>query len=125
MPITAKLDDEKVDGDLKRLEAIILSMTLEERRDHELINGSRKKRIAQGSGNSIEAINQLLKQFTEMRKMMKKLSKAKKMQQLHKQDIIWKMKNKRILYLVKIKLAIPKFVRLSSIILSFLLTDIK
>ena len=74
--MTQKLDEDKMDGDLKRLEAIILSMTLEERRDHELINGSRKKRIAQGSGSTVEAINQLLKQFSEMRKMMKKLSKA-------------------------------------------------
>lgn len=62
-------DDKK----FKRFEAIILSMTEKERNVPDLIDGSRRKRIAQGSGNTIQDVNQLLKQFTQMRKMMKQL----------------------------------------------------
>jgi signal recognition particle subunit SRP54 len=60
--------DEKQVG---RVEAIINSMTLAERKDHALINGSRRKRIAKGSGTTVEDVNRLLKQFMEMRKMLK------------------------------------------------------
>jgi signal recognition particle subunit SRP54 len=60
--------DEK---QLGRLEAIILSMTPEERQRHGIINGSRRKRIAKGSGTSVEEVNRLLKQFTEMQKVLK------------------------------------------------------
>jgi signal recognition particle subunit SRP54 len=59
------------DGQLKRVEAIINSMTLRERRNHAVINGSRRKRIARGSGTTVEEVNRLLKQFVEMRKMLK------------------------------------------------------
>ncbi len=59
------------DGQLKRVEAIINSMTADERKNHALINGSRRKRIAMGSGTSVEDVNRLLKQFGEMRKMLK------------------------------------------------------
>lgn len=69
------LDEEKTDREMGRVEAIILSMTPHERRDHEILNGSRRKRIASGSGTTVEEINRLIKQFTEMRKMMKKFSK--------------------------------------------------
>ncbi len=62
-------DDKK----FKRFEAIILSMTERERNVPDLIDGSRRKRIAQGSGNTIQDVNQLLKQFAQMRKMMKQL----------------------------------------------------
>ena len=61
------LDNSK----LKRTEAIVLSMTLEERRRPELLKGSRRLRIAAGSGTSLMAVNQLIKQFGDMRKMMK------------------------------------------------------
>ncbi|MCT4635819.1 MAG: signal recognition particle protein [Rickettsiales bacterium] len=57
---------------LKRQEAIILSMTAKERKNFKLINGSRRKRIAAGSGTTVQDINRLLKQFQEMSKMMKK-----------------------------------------------------
>lgn len=69
---------DKMMGDksLKRFEAIIDSMTLRERHFPDLINGSRKRRIAQGSGTSIQDINQLLKQFEQMQKMFKKMSKG-------------------------------------------------
>ena len=69
------LKDAKVDeNQMKRTEAIILSMTKAERMRPEIINGSRRKRIAQGSGTTVEDINKLLKQFEQMRKMMKQFS---------------------------------------------------
>jgi signal recognition particle subunit SRP54 len=55
---------------LGRVEAIISSMTPEERRDHSVLNGSRRKRIARGSGTSVEDVNRLLKQFNEMRRVL-------------------------------------------------------
>ncbi len=60
-----------------RVEAMIQSMTPKERQNPEIIDGSRKRRIADGSGNSVQHINQLLKQFSAMRKMMKNMSKMK------------------------------------------------
>ena len=65
------------DRELDRLEAIILSMTPEERRAPQLIDGSRRKRIAAGSGTTVQAVNQLVKQFGQMRKMMKSLGQGK------------------------------------------------
>jgi signal recognition particle subunit SRP54 len=65
-----ELDDRQVD----RIEAIINSMTPKERRNHGIINGSRRKRIARGSGTTVEEINRLLKQFVEMRKMLKTMT---------------------------------------------------
>jgi signal recognition particle subunit SRP54 len=59
------------DKQLLRVEAIINSMTLKERRNHQLINGSRRKRIAKGSGTTVEEVNRLLKQFLQMKKMLK------------------------------------------------------
>jgi len=59
------------DKQLLRVEAIINSMTLKERRNHQLINGSRRKRIAKGSGTTVEEVNRLLKQFIQMKKMLK------------------------------------------------------
>src|SRR3954464_14029054 len=64
-----KIDDKQLD----RVEAIINSMTPHERRNHQLISGSRRKRIAKGSGTSVEEINRLLKQFVQMKKMLKQL----------------------------------------------------
>jgi signal recognition particle subunit SRP54 len=63
--------DEK---QLGRVEAIISSMTAAERHDHSILNGSRRKRIAKGSGTSVEDVNRLLKQFNEMRKVLKMMS---------------------------------------------------
>jgi signal recognition particle subunit SRP54 len=63
----AKVDEKE----LGRVEAIINSMTPKERRNHQLINGSRRKRIAKGSGTSVQQVNQLLKQYVQTRKMMK------------------------------------------------------
>jgi len=61
------------DDAFKGIEAIIYSMTPEERQNPKLLNGSRRKRIAQGSGSDIQEVNRLIKQFTETRKMMKKM----------------------------------------------------
>lgn len=70
-----KLDDINIDDNATvKVEAIIQSMTVEERRNPDILNGSRKKRIARGSGRSIQEVNQLLKQFNEMKKMMKSLT---------------------------------------------------
>ncbi|MBD3233900.1 MAG: signal recognition particle protein [candidate division Zixibacteria bacterium] len=74
----------KMEGDeLNRIEAILNSMTIEEKRNPQIINGSRRKRIARGSGNSVQAVNSLLKQFYQMQKMLKKFS-GKKMKGLPK-----------------------------------------
>ncbi len=69
------VNPDEVDREMKHIEAIILSMTPGERRNPAVINGSRRKRIAQGSGTNVEAVNRLLKQFLEMKKMMGKISK--------------------------------------------------
>jgi signal recognition particle subunit SRP54 len=63
------------DDELKKIEAMINSMTRKERRDHKIINGSRRLRIANGSGTRVQDVNQLLKKFTEAQKMMKKMQK--------------------------------------------------
>jgi signal recognition particle subunit SRP54 len=65
--------DEK---QMSRIEAILSSMTAGERRDHSVMNGSRRKRIASGSGTSVEEVNRLLKQFTEMRRMMQMMGQG-------------------------------------------------
>jgi signal recognition particle subunit SRP54 len=64
------------DGQMKQVEAIIQSMTAEERRNHKILNGKRKKRIAAGSGRSAQEVNELLRSFEEMQKMMKSLGGA-------------------------------------------------
>jgi signal recognition particle subunit SRP54 len=69
----AKVDERELD----RIEAIVTSMTAAERRNPKLIDGSRRKRIAAGSGTSVQAVNQLVKQFAQMQKMMRALQKGK------------------------------------------------
>ena len=73
------------DDAFKGIEAIIKSMTPEERSNPALINGSRRARIAKGSGNNIEAVNKLMKQFEETRKMMKMMGDKTKMMNMMKQ----------------------------------------
>ena len=72
------VDQKQFDG----IEAIINSMTLEERSRPQIIDGSRRKRIARGSGTSVQAVNQLLKQFQQMKKMMKNMTKMQKRMKL-------------------------------------------
>jgi signal recognition particle subunit SRP54 len=67
---------EAQERQLKRMEACIDSMTPKERRHPQILNGPRKKRIAKGSGTSVEEINRLLRQYGQMRKLMKRLGKA-------------------------------------------------
>ncbi len=64
------------EGELVRIGAIIDSMTIKERRNHLLIDGSRRKRIAGGSGTTVQDVNRLLKNYSEMRKMMKRMTKG-------------------------------------------------
>lgn len=72
---TRGLDMSSAEGELRRIEAIIGSMTKEERRNHLILNGSRRKRIALGSGTSVAEVNRFLKQFVQTKKMMKQMSK--------------------------------------------------
>jgi len=72
----AALKDSADEQKLKRQVAIINSMTPGERRFPKTINGSRKKRIAAGSGLQVQDVNRLLKQFTQMEKMMRKMSRG-------------------------------------------------
>jgi signal recognition particle subunit SRP54 len=74
----AKQAQESVDrGDLRRVEAIIRSMTPAERNDPNILNARRRKRIASGSGTRLQDVNNLIKQFTELKKMMKQMSGSK------------------------------------------------
>ena len=66
------------DRELTRVEAIINSMTIEERCKHTIINASRRRRIAKGSGTTVQEVNKLLKNYTQMKKMLQKLSKGDK-----------------------------------------------
>jgi len=73
-----ELKNAEVDeGELDRVEAIILSMTPEERANPAVINGSRRKRIASGSGTRVQHVNQLVKQFDQMRKLMRQMASGK------------------------------------------------
>jgi signal recognition particle subunit SRP54 len=69
----AKVDERELD----RIEAIVTSMTPAERRNPNVIDGSRRKRIAAGSGTTVQAVNQLVKQFNQMQKMMRQLQQGK------------------------------------------------
>src|SRR5437868_13674286 len=71
--IKALADQKPDETQISRIEAIINSMTPEERRKQHIINGSRRKRIAKGSGTSVEEVNRLLKQFVQMQKMLQQL----------------------------------------------------
>ena len=76
--LSANLKDVQIDErQLDRMKAIIQSMTPQERRKPEVLNASRRKRIAEGSGNTVQAVNQLIKQFEQTKKMMKELTGAK------------------------------------------------
>jgi signal recognition particle subunit SRP54 len=71
-----KAADKVDENQINRVEAIINSMTAHERNHHEVINGSRRKRIARGSGTSIQEVNNLLRQYAQMKKMFKQMGKA-------------------------------------------------
>ena len=73
--LASQVDAGKAEQEMKRVEAIIHSMTLVERRNPAILNGSRRRRIAQGSGTTVTDVNRLMKQFLEMKKMMQRVSK--------------------------------------------------
>jgi signal recognition particle subunit SRP54 len=72
-----QIDASEAEASMKQIEAIIHSMTPAERQRPDIIGGSRKRRIARGSGTSVQEVNQLLRQFREMQKMMKMLQNNK------------------------------------------------
>lgn len=73
--LTKGVDMGEAESELKRIEAIISSMTKQERANHLILNGSRRKRVAEGSGTSVAEVNRFLKQFQQTKKVMKKMSK--------------------------------------------------
>jgi signal recognition particle subunit SRP54 len=67
---------EEVEGQMKRTEAIIDSMTKQERQNHKILDASRKTRVAKGSGSTIAEVNQLLRQYEQMKKMMAQMTRG-------------------------------------------------
>ncbi len=77
-PAGGKLDPQEIDRQLKVFEAIINSMTAEERAKPQMLNASRRRRIAAGSGTSVQSVNQLIKQFQDAQRLMKKLARQRR-----------------------------------------------
>jgi signal recognition particle subunit SRP54 len=71
-----QVDPQQIEDGFKQSEAIINSMTRKERRNPDILNASRRRRIAAGSGNQVQDVNRLIKQFREMQKMMKMVQKT-------------------------------------------------
>jgi len=71
-------DEERAEKELKRIEAIIFSMTKKEREKPSIIDAKRKRRIARGSGTQVQDVNRLLRQFEQMQKMMRQFTKNPK-----------------------------------------------
>jgi signal recognition particle subunit SRP54 len=74
---SSRLPDDEGEKQLKKIEAIILSMTYEERRNPAIIDGKRRSRIARGSGTTSKDVNQLLNQFREIQRLTKSMSRGK------------------------------------------------
>ena len=86
--VSSKIKDADIDEKIfTRLEAVILSMTEEERESPSILNGSRRRRIANGSGTSIQDVNKMIKQYDEMKKMMKGMSMGKMKGMMKKMNI--------------------------------------
>jgi signal recognition particle subunit SRP54 len=77
--LSKNISMEEAEKQMNRTEAIISSMTFKERRNPRLFNASRKRRVATGSSNSVQDVNQLLSQFRQMQKMMKELRNPRKL----------------------------------------------
>jgi signal recognition particle subunit SRP54 len=73
--LASQVDAEQAEKEMKRVDAIINSMTLQERRNPGILNGNRRRRIADGSGTTVTDVNRLMKQFMEMKKMMQRVGK--------------------------------------------------
>ena len=82
--LKGKQIDDKV---IVKIEAVILSMTSDERSNPRILNGSRRRRIANGSGNSIQEVNRVIRQFEDMQKMMKNFNKSKLFNTMRKMNI--------------------------------------
>lgn len=84
LPGMNKVPQDAIPDDkaLVKIEAMIQSMTIEERQKPQVINGSRRKRIAMGSGSTVQDLNKLMKQFEQMQKMMKSMGKGVGMNKL-------------------------------------------
>lgn len=80
--ISKNISSNDMEDRLKRTQAMINSMTTEERRNPKILNSGRKKRVAKGSGTSVQEINQLISQFRQMQKMMKQLRNPRGRQNL-------------------------------------------
>ena len=78
---------EVEDKILPKIEAMILSMTPKERENPNILNGTRRRRIANGSGNSIQEVNRTIKQFDDMQKMMKNMNKHKMFNMMKKMNL--------------------------------------
>jgi signal recognition particle subunit SRP54 len=76
--VASEIDSAKLEGRFKHVEAILNSMTRQERQRPEILNGSRRRRIASGSGTRVQEINQLLKQFEETKKLVGQLTGNRK-----------------------------------------------
>jgi signal recognition particle subunit SRP54 len=76
MPQMDEEQTKEMEKELKRTESIIDSMTSEERTDHRILNANRRRRIARGSGTNVAEVNKLIKQYTEMRQMMRQLTSS-------------------------------------------------
>jgi signal recognition particle subunit SRP54 len=75
--MTQQINNEDTERKLKRTEAMISSMTRQERRNPKLMNASRKRRVASGSGTTVQEVNQLLKQFRDMQDLIKQANQGK------------------------------------------------
>ncbi len=75
--LSKEIDSEATDKQMRQIEAIISSMTMEERHNPKVLNGSRKRRVASGSGTSVQQVNELLSQFRQMQKLMKQLKSGR------------------------------------------------
>jgi signal recognition particle subunit SRP54 len=73
--VAGQVDADEAKREMARIQAIIDSMTRQERQNHHLLNGSRRSRIASGSGTSIQEVNRFVKQFEQTRKIMKKVTR--------------------------------------------------
>jgi signal recognition particle subunit SRP54 len=76
MPQMDEEQTKQMEKELKRTESIIDSMTRTERTDHKILNANRRRRIARGSGTSVAEVNKLIKQYVEMRQMMRQLTSS-------------------------------------------------
>jgi signal recognition particle subunit SRP54 len=74
--VTKNVDPKEAESQLKRTEAIINSMTVRERRDPDILNASRRRRIAAGSGTEVQDVNKMIKQFRETQRLIKTLQKT-------------------------------------------------